>query len=381
MIKWINFLHLYQPPSQTKDVVDQIVKESYSLIIDLLNRYPNLQLTMNINGSLLELWDKFGYEEIINSFKKLAEKGQIELVSSAMYHPILPLISKSEIERQIKLHDEISRKFFGEAYKPRGFYFPEMAYSDEALSVVKEMGLKWVILDEINADESIDPHIKYVTEAGLDVVFRNHEFSYSFPPEFILTNIHRLKDFVITAHDGELYGHWHKNDAGYYQKIFTSTDIETIKISDYLKELGEVKKIKLRSGSWETTEAELAAGVPFALWNDPKNDIHKKLWEFAESVELFLEKNLEDQNIETAKKYFSKGLASCAWWWASGRKLGVFSPVSWNPTEIQEGAEFLLDAARSLLDVKDEDKIKLEKMFSDLKEIVWAKHWSVYDPK
>lgn len=381
MIKWINFLHLYQPPSQTKDVIDLVTKESYSLIVSLLKQYPEVKLTMNISGSLLELWERFGYSEIIQSFKALAENGRIEFVSSAMYHPILPLISEAEIRRQIKLHDEISRKFFGNAYKPRGFYLPEMAYSESVLKVIEELGFEWLMLDEIHAAEPVDPHIKYVSEKGTAFVFRNHEFSYSFPPEFILKNIGRVTDYIITAHDGELYGHWHKNDAGYYEKIFTSREIKTIKVSDYLALLKEVKKIKPRSASWESTEAELAAEVPFSLWKNPTNEIHRKLWEFAKEVETVLIKNLDDKNAETAKQYYSKGLASCAWWWASERKLGVFSPISWNPTEIQEGTEFLLEAVRILANAKKEDKLKIEKLFSDFKDAVWAKHWSVYDPK
>ncbi|MDD5068615.1 MAG: hypothetical protein PHN89_03385, partial [Candidatus Pacebacteria bacterium] len=76
-----------------------------------------------------------------------------------------------------------------------------------------------------------------------------------------------------------------------------------------------------------------------------------------------------------ARKYADKGVASCAWWWASERKIGPFSPVSWNPTEIEKGAKQLLLAVRALSNVDEKIKLKAEKLFAKLHELIWEKHW------
>ena len=225
-MKWVNFLHIYQPPTQSKEVVDKIVKESYALIPELMKKHPNMRLTLNIGGSLLELLDRYGHKDIIESYRKLAKEGRIELTGSALYHPLMPLVSPEMMRRLIKRNDALQKSYFGDAYAPKGFYFPEMAYSREAGEIVKELGFEWTVLDEISATAPIELDINHkILDSGLTVVFRNREFSRSFPPEFIMSNMNRAPDPLVTAHDGELYGHWHTDDKGYYEKAFSSPAI------------------------------------------------------------------------------------------------------------------------------------------------------------
>lgn len=376
-MKWINFLHIYQPPTQTKEIVEKVTKESYDLIVDLLKKYPKLKLTMNINGSLLELWQNFGFQNTITQFKALVESGRIELVGSAMYHPILPLIPAHEIKTQIILNNEISKRIFGNTYKPKGFYLPEMAYSPEVGKIIEGMGFSWIILDEIHLGKEVDQHIRYTAEGTkLSVIFRNTKISKTFPPESViekkLTNIPHL----ITAHDGEMYGHWHKEDRGYYEKAFTNHDIEFITCSEYLKELKKTKKVKIRNANWESTEEEIGADVAYSLWKNPNNEIHKELWRLAEMTSKAVAEHSKDPGIKIASNHLSRGLSSCAWWWSTERKLGPFSPIMWNPTEIERGATELIFAIRDLKNLDKNTKEKAESVFKNLKDNVWNKHWA-----
>lgn len=375
-MKWINFLHIYQPPTQTKDVVEKVTKESYRLIINLLKKYPRLALTMNINGSLLEHWDNFGFQDVISDFKFLAETGRIELVGSAMYHPILPLVPLSEIRNQIILHNQISERLLGKSFKPRGFYLPEMAYSTEVGEVIKEMGFEWIILDEIHLGKKVDPSIRYIIEEfDLSVIFRNKAVSHTFPPESIFKKSLIEVPYLITAHDGEMYGHWHKDDRGYYEKAFTNHDIEFLHASEYLKSLQKIKKIKVSRASWESTKEELDAGIPYGLWKHPENEIHNQLWELANLVSTTVKNNSHDPGFKTSSNHLSRGLSSCTWWWSSERKLGPFSPITWNPTEIERGATELLFAIRDLKKIDSKIKTQAEEKFKEIKEHVWNKHW------
>lgn len=376
-MKWINFLHIYQPPTQTKEIVDRVTKESYRLIINLLTKYPRLKLTMNINGSLLELWEKYGYKEIINDYKTLVESGKIELVGSAMYHPILPLIPIEEMKQQIVLNNEISKRLLGSSFKPTGFYIPEMAYSDEAGEVISTMGFDWVILDEIHLGKKIDPSVKYnIKNIGLSVIFRNNTISRTFPPESVIEKSLYEQPFLVTAHDGEMYGHWHSEDNGYYERAFTSQRIEFITGSEYLHSLKKEKSITLRNASWESTEDEIGNNIPYSLWDNPNNEIHKQLWNLAHYASSLVKNSKKDAGKEIASHHLSRGLSSCAWWWSSERKLGPFSPITWNPTEIEKGATELIMAIRALKNINDEPKQKSEKIFKDLRDTVWNKHWA-----
>ncbi|MDB5238888.1 MAG: hypothetical protein JWO00_223 [Candidatus Parcubacteria bacterium] len=376
-MKWVNFLHIYQPPTQSKEIVDKVVRESYTLIPELMKKYPNMRLTMNITGSLLELFDRYGHRDIIDSYRALVKEGRIELTGSALYHPLMPLTSPEMMRRQIKRNSAILKTYFGESCVPRGFYFPEMAYSAGAGEIVKELGFEWTVLDEINAPGQIEPDITYkILDSGLTVVFRNREFSRSFPPEFIISNMNRAPDPLVTAHDGELYGHWHTDDKGFYEKAFTSPNIHMVTVSEHIQELKEGKIIKLRKGSWESTPDEIAARNPFALWNSPDNEVHQKLWDFAHLVEKIVTAHAADDHYALAEICLDKGYASCAWWWANGRKLGPFSPVCWNPSEIEKGALMLLNAVRSLKTMPLAERMKAEKAYTAMHDLIWSTHWA-----
>jgi predicted glycosyl hydrolase (DUF1957 family) len=375
MITWINFLHIYQPPTQTKEIINKVVDESYRFILDLLRRHPDWRLTMNITGSLLELLDEYGHKDIIDAFKKHWQNGRIELTSSAMYHGFLPLLPVTEIKRQIELNNTILKKYFGEECNPKGFYMPEMAYSKKVADVVKTFGFTWTILDEIHHPAGVtDPGIHYkIKNNGMSVIFRNKIFSK--PPVWLLEHMSELKSpYIITGNDGELYGHWHKDD-GYFDKALEHQEIKTIQVSEYLNELKTTEYVQVRNASWESQLDELAQKIPYGLWNSPQNKVHRLLWTLAKRVIKIVTASSRDNNFVWARHHLDRGLASCAWWWASNKKFHEFSPITWNPEEIEKGARELLTAVRSLQALPSEEKIKTERLFNKLDLLIWETHW------
>lgn len=137
-MQWANLLHIYQPPNQKKEVLTKVVDESYAKILDILEGRPKIKINLNICASLTEQLIESGFRRIIERIKKLAERKQIELVGSAKYHPILPLLPKKEVIRQIKLNENLNQKYFGKIWRSRpkglsraesrGFFLPELAY-------------------------------------------------------------------------------------------------------------------------------------------------------------------------------------------------------------------------------------------------------------
>lgn len=380
MLTWINFLHFYQPPNQDIVIVRKVADESYRLILKLLKTYPKLFLTANISGSLLEQLDREEFRDIMDGFKTFLRAGRLELVGSAMYHPILSLLTPDEIERQIRLHDNISRKIFGELYKPKGFFIPEMAYSNEVGRVIKNFGFSWIILDQEHFGGEPNPEVSYsIQSLELGVVFRNRKFSKSFPPEFIITNLASISSpYLITAHDAEVYGHWHKEDHGYYEKIFSHPDISTMTISHYLEKLEKKEYVIPKKTNWEATADDIKSGISFALWYHPKNEIHQRLWRLAKFAINVINDYSDDENYFFARNHLDRGLSSCSWWWASEAKPDVFSPITWNPTVVERGANELMKCIRTLKKLPKEEKVQAEKMHSDLLFLLWKKHWEKY---
>lgn len=383
---WINFLHLYQPANSDSYRIKEAVDLSYQRIVSALENNPNRKFTLNISGALVLRLSELKYFDLINRINKLIEKKQIELTGSAAYHPLLPLIKKNEAILQIKENEKIMKEYFPKAVL-RGFFLPEMAYSQKVAKIIKNMGYEWLILDEI----SLDPKsvlsfgdIYIDKNSDLKVIFRSREFSNCYVPDKISQFIKEDKGnqsdkIVVSATDGELYGLRHNDPSKRFENILTNKTIETKLISDYIKRKKTIK-VKIRNSSWESTEKHLRNSKPYHLWCDKSNKLHLKLWEFASLADELVLKYRKDDNYKWARWHFVRGLASCTFWWASGGDLTHnFGPMAWNPDEIERGANEFIRTIRSLeRSSRKSEKIKAELLFINIKKIIWTKHWSYH---
>jgi len=379
MITWVNFLHIYQPPYQDKEVLRRISRESYERILSALENNEKAKITLNIQGCLIQQLIDNNLTNIIQRIKELIKKGQIELVSSAKFHPILPLIPKQEIVRQIELNDEINKKAFGDTYNPTGFFLPEMAYSKEVAKIIYNQGFHWIILDEISANQEINYSKKYcIQDTELNVIFRNRQISKTYVPSSIKKQLEKDPDknqTIITATDGELYGHHHIDPEKQLEKILESDKIETQTVSKYLNSLKEIKWIDPIASSWESEKIELEKNIPFSLWDNPENPIHQKLWQIANIAIKAIEDNQDDSNLLWAQNHLDYGLASCTFWWASSKRFHEISTESWNPEEINKGLNQLVKTVRALNNLDKEIKIEVEYLAAETKKDIWQTHW------
>ena len=377
-ITWVNFLHIYQPPWQDRGIIEQVSIESYEYILTLLEKYNNFKVTLNITGNLIEQLEELR-PDLIKRVQFLFKKNKIELTSSSKYHALLPLLPPEEIKRQIELNKEVLIKYF-DFKKIKGFYLPEMAFNLKTAKIIKKLGFKYIILDQINYKGKINNSILYkIKNLGLIVIFRNRRISKSYPPEIIYNILkNNKKEIIITGTDGEIYGHQHEDWQGYLEKILKK-NIKIKTISQYIDTLVIEKEIVLRPGSWESTHIELKNKKPFVLWNNPYNKIHKLLWELT-NFSIFLNKKYKkDKNYKWSRLHLDKGLSSCSFWWASGRKLSAFSPLSWNPEIIDNGIEEIIRSIRSLNSATIKEKVKAEKIYANIKKVIWETHWKKYN--
>ncbi len=381
---WINFLHLYQPASIESYYVEEAVKKSYRRLFNLLEKKEELKMTMNISACLLERLNNEGYADLIIRIKKLIDCGRLELVGSAAFHPFLPRMNKNEIIWQIKYQEKVLKNLFNLS-KPKGFFIPEMAYHKKVAKIVAELGYKWIILDEItyNGEEKLEKEKIYKDKSsGLDIIFRNRKLSSIYPPDE-LKRLRRKKDLpeaIITGVDGELYGLRHLDPGAELERIVFWSNLKTATVSEYIKQSHERIDCSLRSSSWESTEEELKNNNPYALWDDPKNTIHKKLWDFSDLVIKIGEENLNDKGYKEYRWHLSRGLASCWFWWASAYDFTRnYGPLAWSPDQIEKGINDLIRAVRSLHNINIlKEKILAENLVADLRKEVWQSHWEKY---
>ena len=279
---WINFLHLYQPVNTDARFIKEATELSYARLIRALEEHPNIKFTLNITGGLILRWEELGYKDLLKRINNLRERDQIELTGSAAYHPLLPLIPKEEVIRQIKENEEILKKHFGKNFKPRGFFIPEMAYSPKVAKIIKKLGYEWIILDEIAKEGKLGKtdfnKIYEDKNSGLKIVFRSRPLSESYVPETLNKIMAKEKDnnLAITATDAELYGLRHNDPTAEFEKILKNPDLKTKTVSEFIDGHKEIEKIKPIVGTWVSTEEEIKNREPYFLWAGKKNKIQKK---------------------------------------------------------------------------------------------------------
>jgi len=379
-IIWVNFLHIYQPPWQSPGVLAQVASQSYEYLLTLMKRYPNFKCSLNISGNLLEQLED-SHPDLLKQLVYLFKRGQIELTGTAKYHALLPFLSDQEIIRQVQINQEVLAKYF-DLKKIKGFYLPEMAFSLRVARHIKKLGFSWIIVDPMTYEDKVNNSLLYVLkQSGLKVVFRDRKISQGYPPEVIFHKLKTIKKptTIITATDGEIYGHQHNDWQGHIEKILLSPDLAISTVGEYLNTLSQQKTINLRAASWETTASELKNKQPFVLWFDHKNKIHQHLWKLFELASNLVNKYKKDKNYKWARLHLDRGTSSCTWWWASAKKPSAFSSLTWNPDMIEAGARELVLSVRSINLAKASEKIQVENLFLAIQKETWQKHWRKYN--
>lgn len=350
---WANLLHIYQPPGQKREIINEVVFESYKRILDVLETHRQIKISLNICASLTEQLCEFGHQDIITRIKKLAATGQVELVGSAAYHPILPFLPKREIIRQIALNGEINKKYFGSAWQPQGFFLPEMAYSKKVAKIISQNGYQWIVLDEIAYQGNVGQvvfdriyRLKTSFKKSLKVIFRNRGLSATFFGSWldVVDKIFRaaekdgrVNEFLITAFDGENLGHHQARLVGLWEEIALEPRITTINYSQYLeilkKNKSRTEEVKPLNSSWATEREDFEKNNFYPLWSDPHNQIHKKFKRLTNIILKLVYRSAKNENYVVARKILDQALFSDPCWWASARPW-------WGPEIIERGVEY-----------------------------------------
>jgi predicted glycosyl hydrolase (DUF1957 family) len=357
-MKWANFLHVYQPADQQPEVLEAIVAQSYRPLFTHFRDNPKARITLNINGSLLELFDTYGYHDLIDLLKEAAKKGHIEFTGSAKYHAFLPFLSADEIERQIVANAETNTFYLGDVYKPKGFFPPEMAYKNTIVPVIESLGFSWILLDEIaysGVPGTVDFTKLYkIKNSNLNVFFRERRLSNLImsavvrSPQSIEEAIRadmKEKKYVITAMDGETFGHHRPGLEQTLFDILTSDRFEFLTISEIQNYFHDVVEIEPITSTWASSKNDIDRNIQFLSWSDPDNAIHKMQWELLQ-IALEAVKNMNRQNPHYPKvrKMMDEASASDHFWWASAKPW-------WKAEMIEGGAHQLLETIRAVPEV------------------------------
>ncbi|HEB01385.1 MAG TPA: hypothetical protein ENI16_00105, partial [Candidatus Portnoybacteria bacterium] len=248
------------------------------------------------------------------------------------------------------------------------FFLPELAYSEKVARLLRDLKFRWLILDEISFNgqlSQVNLNQKYILKnTDLGIIFRNRKISNIFftgslksTSDFsqALKEDGRSNQYLITALDGENLGHHQKGMDKLWAEILDSP-IETLTFSELLNKQTQVaEEIKPRPASWSSRPEELAQNIPYALWNNPVNEIHQLQWKLTNLVIKTVNQFSPDPNFLEARNCLDKALASDQYWWASAQPW-------WSQGMIEDGLQRSLKAINQLSTVPKKTKDTAENL-------------------
>lgn len=359
---WVPFLHIYQPPTQYLRILKKIAVESYAPLVETFERNPKAKVTLNIPASLTEQLVENGYFDLIKRLARLVEKGQIELTGTAAYHPLLTRLPEDEIERQVRLNEEINRRHFG-IFKPRGFFPPEMAYSRKVGEIISRLGYDWVLVEEVTYPKKgkVKRNAVYqLTGSKLKIFFRSRDLSLAiaFGGVKTVSDFRRKtrgeEDYVLTAMDGETFGH-HRPGAFTLLNDLHQT-FGSVTVSDLLTLFPKRLEAEPLECTWAASRGECRRGVAYPRWDNPKSPLHGKQWEL---LGLAIEVVKRSGNHGEERMLLDKAVHSDQFWW------GSHTPF-WHPGMVKRGAQVLLKVVNLTFGVSQDERKRAKKLYDEI---------------
>ncbi len=236
-------------------------------------------------------------------YRRLAERGQIELTTTPYFHPILPLLIDTEVAERCqptrprpaplcaptdaRAHVERALESHEAAFgaRPTGMWPAEGSVSPEALALMARSGVAWIATDEAQLWASLParrpadlyrPYRLQTESHALALVFRDHDlsdaigFNYARQPADVavadlLGRIHATADLmegrdetplVVIALDGENPWEYYPNSGHdflerLYHVLERDDRVLTVRIGEHLREHPPQRTLtELHTGSW-----------------------------------------------------------------------------------------------------------------------------------
>ncbi|HQB98163.1 MAG TPA: alpha-amylase, partial [Candidatus Cloacimonadota bacterium] len=123
------------------DVMRKVAAKCYlptnKLLLELIKEHKGrFKVAFSITGTAIEQFKLYS-PETLDSFKALADTGQVELIGETYYHSLAFLYDSNEFLDQVMMHRDLMQKEFG--YYTETFRNTELIYQDRLSDLVFEI--------------------------------------------------------------------------------------------------------------------------------------------------------------------------------------------------------------------------------------------------
>lgn len=344
--------HYYYDDYQNKRIARRIAKECYlpanEVILGLINEFGSaFKVTFSISGIALEQFKKYS-PEVIESFKRLAETGNVEFLAETYSHSLVGLVDPAEFKRQVQEHAAAIKEMLG--VTPTAFRNTELVYSNSIAGLVMDMGYKTMLTE--GAKQLLgwkSPNFLYQStpHQRLKLLLRNYQLSDDIAIRFSqmewsewpltaekyvswINKVDPKQELINLFMDYETFGEYQKAESGIFGflRAFPEQLIKTGKwtfhtVSEIAENLQPVAGIDCPHAiSWADEERDLTAW----LGNDLQTEAFSSLFKVSDLMAVCKDADLHrDWNyLQTSGHFYYM----CTKWFSDGNVRKHANPYS-----------------------------------------------------
>lgn len=276
--------HFYEDDKLNKEFLEKISEQCYlpmnAIMLETMKKLgKKFKICLSLSGTLIEQMEAHR-PDVLESFKELANTGQVEFIGQTYYHSLSYIYSPSEFVRQVKKYIDKVKEHFGK--RPLVFRNTGMIYSNDLAARLEKLGFKGVMA------EGLDIFLKgrsynYVYQAPnvekIKTLLKNYKLSADITHHF---NDPAWNEYPLTA---EKFARWVSREPGDFVNLFMPYETfgqhidKSTGIFDFIKKLPEAL---VEKGNTFKTATELVnkmevkdiydIHVPIS-WRDSEKDL------------------------------------------------------------------------------------------------------------
>ncbi len=342
--------HYYYDDFQNRTIIKRVAEKCYlpanAIMLKLIKKHgKDFNIAFSISGLAIEQFERYA-PEVIDSFKRLADTGQVEFLAETYAHSLASLKSKEEFKRQVDLHSRKMESLFGQ--KPVTFRNTELIYSDTIGEMVSELGYTSMLTEGAKHvlgwkspnylyHHATNPKLKLLLKnfrLSDDIAFRFSDRGWSEWPLTAeryagwLKNVKKDEKVINLFIDYETFGEHQWADTGIFNflealpgKVLSNTDFKFNKPKDIAADLKSISAIEVPFPiSWADAERDVTAW----LGNEMQDEAFDKLYQAERKVH-----NCKDEEILTDWNYLQASdhfYYMCTKWFSDGDVHRYFNP-------------------------------------------------------
>jgi alpha-amylase/alpha-mannosidase (GH57 family) len=271
-VQFIFAIHNHQPVGNFEFVAEEAYQKSYLPFIKVLERHPQIKITLHYTGILYRFFEE-KHPEFIDLLKGFVAAGRAEILSGGFYEPILAVLPDDDKVGQVRALSDFIRKRLG--YDAKGMWLAERVWEPHLPRHIAAAGINHVVVDDFHFkmaglhDDELDGYYLTEEQDGMVCIFPGNErLRYLIPFHVPQETIDYLATFrsgernrlVAMADDGEKFGIWPETyrtvyEEGWLERFFTLLEqnsdwIDTTTFSGFLEKEQPRGRIYLPTASY-----------------------------------------------------------------------------------------------------------------------------------